>query len=127
MIAVPEDLADLLLLWWIAERGADLAQLGMPRECPSTRGYRPRGRDSEDLQEAATYLVVVQAVQFAVDALEGPERAAAHVLARNLATGADVWASSRIPPGEAGRLVFERAVDRLSQALGLTEGLTKAA
>ena len=119
MVEIPEDLADLLLLWWLSERGADLAVLGMPRECPSTMGYRPRQRDSADLQDAQTHQVIVRAVRAAVDALEDPERAAAHVMARNLATGADVWASSRVPLGEAGRAVFERAIADLTLALGL--------
>jgi len=122
MINIPDDLADLLLLWWLAERRGATAMLGMPRECPSTRGYRSGGHwDAENgVDEAHSRSVLVQAVSRAVDALQVAERCAAHLMARNLATGAQVWDSARLPADERAReLVFMDAVRSLHRRLGL--------
>lgn len=123
MVDVPDDLAELLMLWWLAERGAELAQLGMPRECPSTRGYRSGGHwDAENgVDEARGRSVIVRAVAKAVEALPNAQRAAAHVMTRNLVTGAAVWVSSRLPTEPAARQrVFDQAIDSLMRTLGLT-------
>ncbi len=97
-----EDLDDWLLIWWMAERRAGLAPLGLPRECPSTRGYRSTAIWASDHgdDDAHDRAGLVRLVGAAVAALEPAHRAAVHTHARNLAAGAVVWQSARVGPAE---------------------------
>lgn len=122
MTDTPDDLADLLTVWWRAEQRSELAALGMPRECPSTRGFRSTALwNAENDDDVGWYWpAAVRAVASAVDALPGVQRAAVHVAARNLATGAQVWVSSRLPADPAARdAVFAGAFSALRHALRL--------
>lgn len=94
-----EDLHELLGLWWRYERQHDLSQLGYPRECPSTRGYRSGGSRDDDNGAADVDARgrLAQRVGTIVERLEPQHRAALHVLARNAATGVSVWRSARLP------------------------------
>lgn len=118
MIAVSDDLDELLRLWWHAERMGSVA-MGYPTECPSTRGYRARNRDTSDEADSLHFSLVVARIDAAIERLEPAHRSAIHVIARNLATGSSVWSSARIPAGAEGQAVFAAAAAALSRSLGL--------
>lgn len=112
-----DDLDDWLLIWWLSERRAGLAPLGMPRECPSTRGYRSTAIwAADDDSDAHDRAGVARAVGAAVAKLEPQQRSAVHMHARNLAAGAEVWQSARVSQAEA---LLAAALVSLHRGLGL--------
>lgn len=119
---IPDDLADLLLIWWAGDRAQALRQLGMPSECPSTRGYRSAAvwDDGGETADAGNRRLIMRTVGDAVDGLPGQQRAAIHVAARNLATGCAVWSSVRLPADrEARAQLLREACSALMSALRL--------
>lgn len=120
MIDPGDDLAELLVLWWRAERWTG-SPMGYPTECPSTRGYRSSRRGDDDpVTDAMLYRTAVRAISAAVDALQDQQRVAVHLVARNLCSGADVWRSSRLPaPGPELDAICASAFAALRVALGL--------
>ena len=116
-----EDLDDWLLIWWMAERRAGLAPLGLPRECPSTRGYRSTAIWASDHgdDDAHDRAGLVRLVGAAVAALQPAHRAAVHAHARNLAAGATVWRSARAGSEDAAAavLVLTAALESLHRGL----------
>ena len=114
------DLLSLLALWWRWERSHDLDGLGYPRECPSTAGYRPsRQYDSDSGADEIDALGrTAIRVAAAVHALDDPWRTAAYILARNRATGIDVWSSPRLPADKTERaVILSETVERLDWLL----------
>ena len=74
---VPEDLAELLALWWRFEQNNEGARLGFPTTCPSTRGYRSKGYRGEEASEGETLALLSRAIGDAVERLPRDEYAAA--------------------------------------------------
>ena len=123
MIETDVDLSELLEQWWLAEHRVALLALGLPRECPSTRGYRSAAVWDADngVDDAHVLSARLRAVDGAIDALPRDQRAAVHVLARNLALGMDTWTSALLPADtQARQQVFVEAVTDLARSLGLT-------
>lgn len=122
-IDCPDDLAELLMLWWRAQKGAWRAGLGYPSECPSTRGYVAHSRWDADngVDDAQIDAMLARAVDEAMGRLSAEQTAAITMLARSLCTGASVWHSPRIPVGEAGESICRQAIDVMRTALRLTE------
>lgn len=117
-VHIPDEVADLLLLWWRSESRAK-AVSGYPTECPSTRGYTSRYRGGADDVDSLRESRIVARVAATIDALDPDMRSAAHILARNLATGLQVWSSARIPAGPVGQALFIATVDELALRLGV--------
>lgn len=118
-VHIPDEVADLLLLWWRSESRAK-AVAGYPTECPSTKGYSPRvrGYDAETVDSLRESRIAAR-VAAVVAALDPDMRSAAHIMARNLVTGATVWSSARIPEGPVGRALYMATVDELALRLGV--------
>ena len=89
----------LLVLWWRIERTGALSKLDFPHECPSTRGWLASRQwdDQNGAFETDERGQVAKLVGAIVDRMEEPYRTALYILARNRATGRDVWHSPRIP------------------------------
>jgi hypothetical protein len=121
---IPDDLAGLLVAWWRHERAESTAHLGMPRECPSTRGYVAGKNWASDHGDVDAIIMrrIIEAVDAAIDSLPPPERSAAHIAAKNIASGSQVWSSPRLPEDPAAQAdVFASMVHRLSTRLHLTQ------
>lgn len=107
------DLIGLLVLWHRVEQAGALRALGLPAECPSTRGYKT-SRQYDDINGAAETDergILAKAVGNVVNAMHEPYRTALYVLARNNSTGVCVWHSPRLPePGEALDEVVSKAL-----------------
>ena len=104
------DPIELLMLWWRHERTWNPVQ-GYPSECPSMKDYRTsRQYDSEngafDVDATGRLVSHIAAV---VHSIEEPRRTALYFVARNHATGSDVWRSARLPadPNALASLVSE--------------------
>jgi hypothetical protein len=112
------DTLELLVLWWRYESQQQHVE-GYPRECPSTAGYRAsRQYDTENQAfETDARGLLAQRVGHAVDSLPEPYRTALYVLARNRATGAEVWRSPRLPAHDDERAAV------VADAVGMLEGL----
>lgn len=95
----PLSAIDLLVLWHRCEEWGALACLGMPKECPSTQGYRASRQydDVNGAQELDERSMLARAVGHVVDGMDEPYRTALYVLARNHASGVTVWRSPRLP------------------------------
>ena len=93
------DAIQLLVLWHRISQAGALRPLGFPAECPSTRGYQASRQydDQNGAMETDERGGIARMVQKVVDGIAEPHRTALYVLARNRATGSQVWASARIP------------------------------
>lgn len=112
------DAISLLVLWWRYERAHDLAGLGYPHECPSTKSYRASRQYDGDNGAAETDErgILARRIGFLVDGLEEPYRTALYILARNRATGVSVWTSARLPADKDKRAeITAEAVARFSE------------
>jgi hypothetical protein len=109
------DLIGLLVLWHRCEQSGALRALGLPAECPSTAGYRTSRQydDANGAAETDARGQLAKAVGQVVSSIHEPYRTALHVVARNHATGIQVWASPRLP--EDGSAL----ADVVSEALAL--------
>lgn len=97
-----DDAIGLLVLWYRCEQSGALRGLGYPAECPSTRGYKT-SRQYDDINGAAETDErgeLAREVGHAVNGMPEPYRTALYFVARNHATGAQVWRSPRLPEGE---------------------------
>lgn len=115
-----DELHALLGLWWRYERQHDLSQLGYPRECPSTKGYRSGGRwdDDSGASDVDDRGRLARRIGLIVERLQPQHRSALHVLARNAATGAAVWRSDRLPSDAAElQRVMAEALAEFAKAL----------
>jgi len=97
-----ERLIGMLVLWWRYESQWSPVD-GYPKECPSTAGYRASRQydDTNGAFETDAIGRMAGAVGIAVSRVPDPWRTALHFLARNRATGLDVWSSARLPPNRA--------------------------
>ena len=94
-----DNVIGLLVLWWRIERTGALSKLDFPHECPSTRGWLASRQwdDQNGAFETDERGQVAKLVGAIVDGMQEPHRTALYILARNRATGRDVWNSPRIP------------------------------
>lgn len=100
-----EDLDHLLILWHNWQRAGKVARGYNDRTAVAGERYRTsrqhddwNGKLDEDLDESRC-----KEVDFHVDSMQDPHRAAIYVLARNLTTGRAVWLSPRLPSDKAER------------------------
>lgn len=117
MSACDDHLLDLLTLWWRVESQYNPVE-GYPAECPSCHGYRA-SRQYDDMNgaiETDTRGRVALHVGHIVNAMPEPFRTALHILARNRATGVNVWVSARIP-AERREVVTRQALDLFGGAV----------
>lgn len=105
---VSQDLIDMLCLWWRCE-SQWMPVAGYPHECPSTHGYRASrqhddGNGAFETDERGRLAI---SIGEAVQRVPEPHRTALYFLARNRATGAQVWMSPRLPidPDERAEMV----------------------
>jgi hypothetical protein len=93
------DAIGLLVLWYRCEQAGALRILGFPAECPSTQGYKASRQydDSNGAAEIDERGSMAKAVGNIVNSLQEPYRTALYFVARNRATGAEVWRSPRLP------------------------------
>lgn len=113
------DPLELLVLWWRAESQWTPVE-GFPQECPSTRGWRASRQydDFNGAQDIDERGLLIRHIGQVVAQIEQPYRTALYMVARNRASGTNVWSSPRIP-GDAtqrAQLVAE-AIDRFSAAV----------
>jgi hypothetical protein len=110
MQALSFDPLELLSLWWRAEKQWTPVQ-AYPAECPSTRGYRASRQydDGNGAAETDSRGVLIRHISGVIHSIEDPHRTALYLLAKNKATGADVWRSERLPAdsGERAALVAD--------------------
>jgi hypothetical protein len=110
------DPIELLVLWWKAEREWSPVE-GYPSECPSCRDYRTSRQhdDGNGAAETDARGVLIRHVGAVVARIDEPYKTALYMLARNHATGAQLWGSVRLPADqdERARIVSE-AVERFS-------------
>lgn len=94
-----DDLMQTLLAWWQAERRASMAELGYPKECPSTAGYRHKGRwgDDDDTTDHKLVTRLYARITFVVNNLPPMQRSALYAAIRSEASGFQVWRSARVP------------------------------
>jgi hypothetical protein len=114
------DCIDLLVLWWRYESQQPHVD-GYPRECPSTAGYRASRQydDCNGAMETDGRGLLAQAVGRVVADIQDPYRAALHLLARNHATGVQVWTSVRLPADAAERAaVLDKALELFDARFG---------
>lgn len=117
--SLPFDTLDLLVLWWRVENGW-LPVEGFPHECPSTAGFRTSRQydDHNGAQETDARGQLAEAVGRVVNGLAEPYRTALYVLARNRATGVQVWVSARLPQDQDERArTVARAIELFESAL----------
>lgn len=98
------DPLELLALWWKAERTWTPVN-GYPVECPSCRDYRTSRQhdDTNGADETDARGMLIRHVGEVVQQIDEPFRTALYLVARNHATGAQVWRSVRLPEGDAER------------------------
>ncbi|MFZ9966417.1 MAG: hypothetical protein ACO3IN_05400 [Steroidobacteraceae bacterium] len=108
------DPIELLVLWWRAESDWTPVE-GYPVECPSTRGWRASRQydDANGAMETDERGMLIRHISRIVNQIDEPYRTALYLLAKNRATGSNVWTSERLPqdPTERANLVTE-ALDR---------------
>lgn len=92
-----DDLISLLVLWHRLEDIGHVA--GYPKECPSTVGWRASRQydDCNGAFETSARGVVALNLGWEVDQLPEPHRTSLYILARNRASGVNVWTSPRLP------------------------------
>lgn len=113
------DPIELLVLWWRAERGWTPVE-GYPVECPSTRGWRASRQydDGNGAFDTDARGALIRRIGHAVAAIPQPYQTALYLLARNRATGAQLWRSPRLPDDEQDRAeIVAEAVQRFSEQL----------
>lgn len=88
----------LLVLWhrWSKPWGAEL---GLPTECPSTRGWRASRQydDMNGAQETDERGLIAANVGRILESMEDPYKTALYLLAKSRATGVAVWRSVKLP------------------------------
>lgn len=113
------DPIELLVLWWRAERDWTPVE-GFPVECPSTRGWRASRQydDGNGAQDTDQRGMLIRHIGQVVAQIEQPYRTALYMVARNRASGTNVWRSPRLPEDATKRaeLVAE-AIDRFAAAV----------
>lgn len=95
---------ELLALWWKAEsQWSPVA--GFPDVCPSCAGWRSsRQYDSDNgAADGDSRGMLIRHVGGVVRQIDEPYRTALYMLARNIATGAQVWRSARLPENTQAR------------------------
>jgi hypothetical protein len=100
-----DDAIGLLVLWYRCEQAGALRSLGFPPECPSTAGYKA-SRQYDDTNGAAEQDergTMAKAVGVIVNGMDEPFRTALYFVARNHATGVQVWRSPRLPEDKEER------------------------
>lgn len=106
----------LLTLWWRYEKGW-LPVQAYPTECPSTSGYKTsRQYDSDngafETDERGQLAQRIGNVVAGIPDTPKRWRTALYILARNRATGVQVWTSARLPEDEQERMeLVAEAVD----------------
>lgn len=119
---LPEtDLIDALVFWWRYE-SAWLPVEGYPSECPSTAGYRTSKQHDTDngAFETDRRGVWAKSIGEAVNRVKQPERTALYMMARNRATGVQVWRSPRLPADDVERAAMvAAALELFARELGL--------
>jgi hypothetical protein len=109
---------DALVFWWRYESGWIPVQ-GFPTECPSTIGWRAsRQYDTDNgAMETDARGEMAQRIGNIIHGIpDTPKRwrTALYVLARNRATGVQVWTSTLLPQDEQERMeLVAEAVDLL--------------
>ena len=117
-----ERINSLLSMWhWWASAGTFAA--GYPSQTAACRQARASRQydDANGGLDAYIDACLCEAVDAVLDAVEQPYRTALHIQARNLATGAQVWSSPRLPADREDRAqLLEKArtffADRLAMA-----------
>ena len=122
-----DDIMDTLLAWWLAERRAAVAELGYPKECPSTAGYRHKGRWGEDDDTADHQLMarLFAKITFIVGNLPHMQRAALYAYIPAQAAGGHVWRSASVPV-EMQEEVLGTALETVRRELSAGVDNTKA-
>jgi hypothetical protein len=113
-----ESLISLLVLWWRVESEWSPVE-GYPAECPSCAGYRTSRQydDANGAGEIDARGRTARHVGEVVDRIPEPWRTVLYMLARNRATGVDVWISPRIDQQQSERLRLE-ALERFGECVG---------
>lgn len=117
-----ERINDLLSMWhWWSAAGTFAA--GYPSQTAACRQARASRQydDANGSLDAYVDACLCEAVDAVLDQVDQPFRTALHIQARNLATGAQVWTSPRLPADrEARALLLVQArtffADRLALA-----------
>lgn len=113
------DAIELLVLWHNYESGWSPVE-GYPTECPSTRGYRTSRQydDNNGAFETDARGKLAAHIGHVIRSIDDPWRTALCILARNRATGAQVWTSPRLPADKDARVhLVAEAVDMFAAKL----------
>ena len=120
MISDQTALIDDLLSRWHRWATSSHEVEGYPTECPSCRDFRTSRQydDSNGALDANLDARMMTAIDALIDRIPQPHRTALQFNARNLCTNAQVWASPRLPKGEALVTMIVEARTMFAELLG---------
>ena len=110
---------DLLELWWKAESQWSPVE-GYPTECPSCRDYRTSRQhdDTNGADETDARGRLIRHIAGVITNIDEPYRTALYLVARNRATGTQVWDSARLPRDTKQRaMIVTDAIELFAMAV----------